>query len=298
MDMKTPKSKIFLLVSLVVLAVLPVLAQEKKPKYIIFAVLDAGQALEPIAQIEGGKLGEIPSGSSWQPFVTANYRPKTSYNLIFGGNVAGKVTVKSADAKAECSANVANVTTLSVKAKLKGMVMGLATNAPVRKAFSGLRRMPTAGERAEIEKLVRTEFTEQKIATGVLKNLRSHNLTALDVDNDGRAELVGSYWVAPSATERALLFFIAQKDKNGKYGFAHADYSLVKPDDVMSGEIETLDTGIYHELLLDVFDYDGDGTGEIFTVGQAFEGNNFYVYRREKGKWTKVLETYNYHCAY
>ncbi|HMJ07376.1 MAG TPA: hypothetical protein VK468_00130, partial [Pyrinomonadaceae bacterium] len=82
------------------------------------------------------------------------------------------------------------------------------------------------------------------------------------------------------------------------YRLAYVDYSKITPDDVMSGDMNDVDSGVGHELLLDVFDYDGDGSAEIFTIGKAFEGDNFFVYKLEKGKWTKTFETYNYRCAY
>jgi hypothetical protein len=67
----------------------------------------------------------------------------------------------------------------------------------------------------------------------------------------------------------------------------------------MSGEITALDEGIYHEMLLDTLDYDADGTGEIFTHVRSFEGAGFMVYKRGAGgKWTKVFEGSNYHCAF
>ena len=66
----------------------------------------------------------------------------------------------------------------------------------------------------------------------------------------------------------------------------------------MSGDIKDLDTGILHELLLDVFDIEGDGVSEIFTIGQAFEGNNYYAYRKEGTTWKRIFETYVYRCAY
>jgi hypothetical protein len=72
----------------------------------------------------------------------------------------------------------------------------------------------------------------------------------------------------------------------------------VTADDVMSGDLKDLDGGRGSELLLDLLDYDEDGVKEIFTIGQAFEGNNFYVYKRSGDKWNKVLETYRYRCAF
>ena len=95
-----------------------------------------------------------------------------------------------------------------------------------------------------------------------------------------------------------MLFFIADRNADGKYAFGYSEFETFKQDDVMSGDIKALDNGIYHELLLDVFDYDGDGTGEVFTYVQAFEGVGFNAYRRAGGKWTRTFEGTNYHCAF
>lgn len=300
--MKTQRSGFFWSALLILLAVAPLSAQKPKPKQIIFAVINDGQSIEPIAYVENGKLLQSVGGDAESPkvadFAKNYYRPKATYDLIFGGSVAGKVTVNRQNAETECAPNLATVSTQTAKAKLKGLVMALATDVQNKKAASGLRRLPTVAERSEIETLVRAEYTKQKVAATNLKTLRYHNLTALDVDNDGGVELVGSFWMETAPTERALLFFIAEKAKSGKYALTHSDYKAFKQDEVMNGEIKLLDTGIYNELLLDVFDYDGDGVSEIFTIGQAFEGSNFYAYRREKGKWVKTFEAYNYHCAY
>ncbi len=273
-----------------------------KPKPIIFAVLNDGQTLEPIGEIDKGELIATVGGDG-EPkaltnFVNTYYKPSMTYNLIFGGQTNGKVIVKSSNPKSDCGKNLATVTTQSARAKLKGMVMGLATNETTLKSASGVRRLPTSAERSEIEMLVRAEFTKQGVAENALKNLHYHNLTAIDVDNDGKAEMVGSFWVESSAKERNLLFFIADKDTAGKYNFGYSEYKKVTPAEVMSGELKDLDGGIYNELLLDAIEYDGDKTAEIFTISQSFEGNNFNVYNRRNGKWTKIFEGSNYHCAY
>jgi len=46
------------------------------------------------------------------------------------------------------------------------------------------------------------------------------------------------------------------------------------------------------------FEIKSDGTGEIFTYVQSFEGAGFNAYRRASGKWTQSFETSNYHCAF
>jgi len=285
-----------------------VLAQRKKPvqtakaKQIIFAVLNGGTTLEPIAYIEKGKLTGAVNGSD-EPNILAAfnktyYKPKGTYNMIFGGVSAGNVTIKSSDPKSDCAKNMATISATSSKAKLKGNVMALATNAVAAKSGSGVRRLPTAAERKEIETLVREEFVKNNVSGNATGNLKYQNLTALDVDGDGKAEMVGSFWVEPSNDERNLLFFIAEKKASGKYALDYSDFSTVKKDEVMSGDLKDLEGGTYHELLLDTFDYDGDGVSEIFTYTPSFEGAGFSSYKREKGKWTRSFEYSNYHCAF
>jgi len=302
--------KIAVCFSILFLLASAVFAQNRRPvtaktkaKPIIFAVINDGQAIEPLAFIDKGALEQTVGGDGeakvLADFVKTYYQPKTTYRLIFGGADAGTVTVKSSDAKAECSKNMAQVTAQSAKAKLKGFVMALATNEPPDKPASGLRRLPTPTERAEIESLVRDEFAKQKISDKILKNLKYHNLTALDVDNDKKAEMVGSFWVETSPTSRALLFFIADKAAKGKYAFGYREYKAIKQDELMSGsDITAIDEGIYHERLLDALEYNGDTTAEIFTYTKSFEGSSFNAYSRQNGKWVKAFEGSNYHCAF
>lgn len=275
-------------------------AQTAKSKQIIFAVLNDGKMLEPIAYIEKGKLTPTVNGSD-EPNVLAAfgktyYKPKGTYDLVFAGVNSGSVIVNSFDPKSDCAKNMANVSAISAKAKLKGNVMALATNASAKKG-TGVRRLPTAAERKEIETLVREEFVKNNISGNATNDLKYQNLTALDVDGDGKAEMVGTFWAEPSNDERAFLFFIADKKANGKYALNYSEFRTVKKDEVMSGDLKDLDGGTYHELLLDAFDYDGDGVNEIFTYTPSFEGAGFASYKRDKGKWTRAYEYSNYHCA-
>jgi len=269
-----------------------------KAKSIIFNVTNDGKSLEPIAYVERGKLVEATyNPDANKSFVSTYYKTNTPYTLVFGGANDGKATVTKSNIASDCAKNMAHVKTQTTRAKLKGIVTALATNMKVA-AGPGTRRPPTAAERTEIEKLVKAEFTKQKVSAASQKDLRYHNLTALDVNKDGKAELVGSYWLAPNDKERHLLFFIAEKNSAGKYVFGHSEYSHVTPDKVMTGDVKDTDQGVYHELLIDVLDYDNDGTSEIFTVIQAFEGNNFHAFRKQGGKWVKSFEAYNYRCAF
>jgi hypothetical protein len=267
-------------------------AAPTKAKPVIFAVIYDGTGLEPIALVEDGKLVAEGDPGLVQSFYTTD----TKYDLIFGGVANGTVTVSKSNVGTDCGGSSAEVS-LSSSKSLKGFVMGLATNVTAKSKASGLRRAPVAGERSEVETLVRAEYAKHKVPAVAYKQLHFHNLTAVDVDNDGIVELIGSYWIAPKANERDLLFFIAEKGATGKYSFKYSDYSAVKPPDLMSGNVKDLDT-MGGELLLDLFDYDNDDVSEVFTIDKAFEGNNYYVYKRTDSKWKRVFETYDYRCAY
>jgi hypothetical protein len=293
--------KIIILSILITMFASVVFAQKTTVKKAIFAVAFDGKSIEPIAFIEDGKLTEPVGGSAngkaITDFVRVFYKPKTTYDLIFGGTVAGKVTAVKNNAESDCGKNLGDVSTTSAKVKLKGLIMALATNATTPKV-TYFRRIPTAAERGGIEKAVREELTTNKVSAKNQKVLHYLNLTAVDVNHDGTPEFVGSYWVSTSATERGLLFFIAEKDADGSYTLSQNSFNLIKQKDVMSSKIKDVDDGVYHELFLDVFDVDGDGSSEVFTMTQSFESNSFTVYSKGKDAWSKLFESSNYHCAY
>lgn len=298
--MKNNKTlRLLVVISLMIGMIMPVFAQKGR-KPVIFAVLQDGRMLEPIAFVQDGKLkgpeGDGAAMSNGAEFGKVYYKKGAKYNLIFGGTNAGTATVTKFES-VECMPNMALTSVASTKTKLGGFVMALAVDPSLKISGSGLRRKPTAAERTAVEALVRAELQKNKVSASATKTLRYHNLTAIDANNDKNVELVGSYWVPTSATSRALLFFIAEPT-GGKFKFGFTEFREVKQEEVMSGEIGAVDKGVYHELLLDVFDYNGDGVSEIFTYGEGFEGASFTAYRKMDGKWIRDFEGSNYHCGY
>lgn len=291
------------IILMILICVTAVFAQKKETKKTIFAVVNDGKQIEPIAFIENGELktisGENGEAEKNNAYLQSLYKPKAKFNLIFGGANAGTVTVIKNFADSDCAANQAEISIQSKTVKPKGFLMALATNALSKKKVSGLRKLPTVAERAEIEKLVMAEMIKQKIPIKKTGELRYHNLTKIDADNDGNPEFVGTFWYNTGAKIRSLMFFIAEKTADGKYSIPFSKFDEFKEDEVMSKDLSNLDKdGIYHEFLIDLFDIDGNGTGEIFTISSGFEGSNFNAYRKTGGKWTEILDTSNYHCGY
>ncbi|HSK73653.1 MAG TPA: hypothetical protein VK892_18290 [Pyrinomonadaceae bacterium] len=286
--------------SLILLLVSSTVAQKSNKK--IFAVVNDGKQIEPIAFVKNGKLtgigDDVVRAENNPEFAKTHYKPRTKYNLIFGGADAGTVTVVKDLSDSDCAGNQAQISIQSRQVNPKGFVMALATDAQAKKSVKGVRRLPLITERAKIEELLMAEMKSKNVPIKNTNEFRYHNLTKLDVDNDGDFEFVGSYWYNTGDKKRSLLFFIADKDAKGEMSLSFKKFEEFAEENVLSKDINDLDKGLYHELLLDVFDYDGDGVGEVFTITQAFEGSNFNVYKRANGKWTRVLETSNYHCAY
>ena len=269
----------------------------------IFAVLNGGTTVEPIGYINSkGQMSGAVDGASERPILNAfhksYYAKGKVFPLIFGGAPVGTATVVSADPSAECSNFLGEVRTKTSRTPLKGNVMALATVAQVKTSRKSERRAPTVQERSEIETLVRSEFAKQGLSKDAVAKLKSHNLTVLDVDGDSNPEFVGSYWIDVSATKRGLLFFIASRNSDGKIVVGHSAYNAVDQADTMSKDIKSVDEGVYHELLLDVFDVDGDGVAEVFTYTPSFEGAGFNVYKRSGKGWALHFEGSNYHCGY
>ena len=298
--------KITFAISLLIIAIGNATFAQKRPaqpKTVIFAVLNDGKVVEPIGYVgPKGVMTKSIDGASEQSVLNSFHRTYfakgKSYSLIFGGKSAGNVTVVSSEPRGECVNFTAGVTTRTTRTPLKGNIMGLATNSKILKPGSGTRRLPTSAERDEIETLVRDYFTRSSEPAAVAKDLKYHNLTAIDVNNDGKSEMVGSYWVEPSAKERHLLFFIADLDQNKKYRFGYHNSRKFKEETVMSGDVKDVDGGIYHELLLDTFDVDGDGDSEIFSIVKGFEGAGFFMLKRKGERWETNYEGQNYHCGY
>jgi hypothetical protein len=274
-------------------------AQTAPAKPVIFAVIDDGKIIEPIAVQSEGKwtpaIGGEQGSLELNEFALNYYTPKTSYHLITGGKINGKAIVVSNDPAAECSGAMATVTTSSAKVKLHRFEMALATNIRSSKPASGLRRSATTAEKTAIDKLAMATFRQHK---AVIKGLKAVKLTVLDTDNDKLHEIVGTYTVSPSSKERGMLFFIAAKNKAGLYEIQYSEYSAVKETEVMSGDITHVDEGIYQEMLLDVLDTDNSGAAKIFTMKLSFEGVGYNAYQRNGNQWERVLEISNYHCGY
>jgi hypothetical protein len=260
--------------------------------------------VEPVAVIDGrGALAEPASGAAGEgalsAFLARYYRAGAKYRLIFGGAEAGDLTIRSAT-PAECSPNAASADIVSMAAKLGGNVMALATDGAHAPRAQVSRRAPTDEERAAAFGVAKLFLKGKRVsASAVERGAKTLNLTATDLDGDGREELVGSYVVKTGPKVRDTLFLVAAPRGNG-YRPALTKYARVRASEMMDPSlIDNLgEDGLGAELYVEQLDADGDGVGEVFTLSRSFEGTTYRAYRRRRGVWRAAYEHYSYRCAY
>ena len=258
--------------------------------------------VEPVAVIDGrGAFAEpnLGTGSDGAPseFTARHYQPGAKYRLIYGGAEAGFLTIRAAT-PAECSPNDATADPGPTTAKLGGNLMALATDHAPTQRTQVSRRAPTAAERAAAFAAAKRFLAGRRVSASE-RNTKTINLTATDLDGDGREELVGSYVVKTGPRVRDTLFLVAAPQGRG-YVPALTRYARVNAREMMDGsQIDNIGEGGFGmEVYVEQLDADGDGVGELFTLSGSFEGTTYRAYRRERGTWKSVYENYSYRCAY
>ncbi len=278
-----------------------------RPDSVVFLVTkDATEdaQVEPVAVIDGrGTIAEPDSGrpddGGLSAFLAPYYKPGAKYRLVFGGAEAGALTIRAVT-HAECSPNTASADIDSATAKLGGNVMALATDGGFALRAQSSRRVPTAEERTAVFGVAKRFLAGKRVsASTVERGTKTLNLTATDLDGDGREELVGSYVVKTGPKVRDTLFLIAAPQGRG-YRAAFTKYARVNAREMMDPSlIDNIgEDGLGAELYVEQFDADGDGVGEVFTLSRSFEGTTYRAYQRRRGVWRAAYENYSYRCAY
>jgi hypothetical protein len=273
---------------------------------VLFTVysMRAGNAyMIPFVIIEGGQYKQPIAGDSdeaeMSKFSKTYYSKGRKYRVLFGGGEAGSLSVNKSNMGEECSRSGADVS-LRTTAKLNQNVMALATDSATLGAAKSVRRAPTPTERAALMPLVQAAYKQKGVPAALLPGLMTVNLTALDLDADGKSELVGSFVVKKQrgGAARYALFLIASP-QGASYRTAVLQFEKFTDADLMSGaEITAIENGVYLERLIDALDLDGDGSAELITERDGFEGDSYFIYKGQGAKWDKIYEFANYRCAF
>jgi hypothetical protein len=105
------------------------------------------------------------------------------------------------------------------------------------------------------------------------------NVTATDLDRDGRFELIGS--------------FLAGKNDVGSTSYTL--FLIMEPaGDGLKTAWEWFHKGAedaYEDRhFVDQLDFDGDGVGEVVAMGSYYESNDYIIYKRQQGRWRPIYK--------
>ena len=235
-------------------------------------------SMDPVVIVQGGKLKPVYpeyNEAAQQLFAKQYFPPGQKYRLTFGGGDAGTATVKKSDKG--CNALHA-IVAVETTAKIHGQVVALATNSESLGRKASARRAPTDEERASILAMVKQIYRSRRTPPQLLRLLQTTNLTATDLNDDGKFELIGSFVIQTPAKMRRELFLIAEMRGNS-FAAALVSYQFYKLPP------EGFDSAI---RFADQLDLDGDGVAEVFAIAGGFDGYSYLIYKKQNGRWRNV----------
>ena len=268
----------------------------------VVAQQGSGSHIEPLVGIIEGRYLEPPSAESDQfaAFAARYYRAGQKYRLLFGGGDAGALTVKGRSGKeSDCGRALADVE-LPAGVRINGLVMGLATNSETLGRRATARRFPTPPERTAVNDLAGRIFRQKGVAAAAVQDMKTINMTATDLNGDGKWEIIASFIVRTRARAEAVhhLFLIAVADADG-FDIDLMRYARTTKGDLPEGaSLDDVQEALLSEVLVDHVDLDGDRMNEVVTMTMSFEGATYKIYHKQKSRWANIYEFYSYRCAY
>jgi hypothetical protein len=255
---------------------------------VVFAVskYEAHVQIEPVVILRGPAYVAPPVDGSDETggeaaakrFIAEYFKVGRQFRLLFGGGEEGSVSVVKyiepgcvgmwAEVKAETTA------------RLGGEVRALATNSKTIGAGPASRRAPTEAERAAALELARAAFTSNGAPPALVRKMEVFNLTAADLDRDGKFELVGSFHVENNTDQTFDAFTLFMIFEPAGLGFKPALTWHHR-----GGEAEYAD-----RRLVDHADLDGDGVSEVIAEGHYYESNDYFIYKKQQGRWRSVYQ--------
>ena len=235
--------------------------------------------MDAALMFERGKF-KIPYVEQSEPagkkFASEFYVPGKKYRVTFGGGEVGTATVK--DSSWGCN-NVHARALVADAGKIPPRLSGLATNSSSIGKKPVARRAPTPAERAEVMKLVNNIYRSRRTPASWMTGLQTTNLTATDLNGDGKFELIGSFLIETKTKQRRDLLMIAEP-AGAVYTATFVSFQAYKLG------AEGFDSAID---FVDQLDVDGDGVGEVFATQHGFDAYGYNIYKKVNRRWRLIL---------
>jgi len=254
-------------------------AQPRKTTMVFAVSAESGEgSMDAVVMVSGKRL-LVPFNDEQkdrQKRIAGEYfAAGRAYRLIFGGGEAGSVKVTK---WSEGCNSVHAVVGLSTSVTLGGPVRALATNSDSLGKRASARRAPTDAERAAVMTLVKNIYRQNRTPANLIAALKVTNLTATDLDGDGKYEFIGSFTSAAKNKFERDLFLIAKSQGAGmRADFAKFQAYQPPPE-----------TFLHSIDFVDQLDLDDNGTGEVFGIEGGFDAYAYVIFKKVAGRWREV----------
>jgi hypothetical protein len=250
--------------------------------FVVFAVgkYESNVTIEPIVIFNRGTFVKPPiddeAGS--KTFVNEYFKAGRKYRLLSGGGEAGTATVVKYE-EPGCVGLVAEAS-VQTQVRLGGQVQALATSSETLGNRPPSRRAPTDLERLLAREQARAAFSKAGLGAQLTNNMEIVNLTATDLDGDGKFELIGSFKIDRN-TRRAA-------DSYNLFIIFEPENDIIKPALTWLHHGGEGDFAERH--FVDQVDIDGDGVSEVIAEGSYYESNDYIIYKKQQGQWRSVYQ--------
>ena len=257
------------------------MAQARK-SVVVFAVsAESGEGnMDAVVVVDGKRLltpFTDEQKDKQKKFGEEYFTTGRSYRLTFGGGEAGSVTLKK---WSEGCNNIHAEIAVSTSARLGGNVKALATNSDSIGKKPSSRRSPTDAERSAVMTLVKSIYKQNRTPINMIAVIKVTNLTATDLDGDGKYEFIGSFTsAAKNKFERDLFLIAKSKGAGMRADFVKFQAYQPPPEEFLS----SID-------FVDQLDLDDDGIGEVFAVQGGFDAYGYLIFRKIGGRWRQVYD--------
>ena len=249
--------------------------------------------VDAILLLENGKLRQpYPEYSEavQRKFGSEYFAVGKKYRLTFGGGEIGSATVKGFDMG--CN-NIHAKASVEDNGKIPAYLSALATDSDSLGSKPSSRRAPTDAERLSMSILVTQIYRSRGTPLRVVHTIVTINLTATDLDGDGKFELIGSFVTQTEAKARRDLFLIADPAGTTRLPIPGRPLALAfKPALVKFQAYKLPPEGFDSAIdFVDQLDLDGDGVAEVFVQQHGFDAYGYSIYKKLAGRWRQVYAT-------
>lgn len=249
--------------------------------------------MDAVVLVENGKLRQpYPeyNEAAQRKFAGQYFSPGKKYRVTFGGGEVGSATVKSSDMG--CN-NIHATALLEDNGKIPAHLSALATDSDSLGRKPTFRRAPTDAERLGVMILVAQIYRARGTSLAVYHTVVNINLTATDLDGDGKFELIGNFVTQTKAKARRDLLLIAEPAGTMRLPIPGNRVGLAfKPALIHFQSYKLPPEGFDSAVeFVDQLDLDGDGIAEVFVQQHGFDAYGYSIYKKSRGRWRQVYTT-------